>query len=88
MVFPNDHLYEWEFNELAEFLEDENFEIKHVFGCFGKKQETMQALDEMEKELYERLEPYYSWHVLSPFFATLHPQAAQGAIWLCQKQYN
>jgi SAM-dependent methyltransferase len=85
MVFPEDHVYEWELEEMSNYLKVIGLEIQQIFGCFGKKQEIIQSLDEIEKQLYLRLSNYFDWHVLSPFFSVLHPENSQGVIWLCKK---
>ena len=84
-VFPKDHIYEWEYYELSNYLEENCLEIIRVFGCFGKKTEIVDSLDPIEKQLYTKYSEYFSWHVLSPFFSVLHPEVSQGAIWLCKK---
>jgi len=85
-IFPQDHIYEWEYDEMSEFLISKKFEIINTYGCFGKKREMIQALSPQEKELYEKLSDFYNWHVLSPIFSSLHPQNSQGVVWFCKKQ--
>ena len=87
-IFPQDHVYEWEYEEMSNYLCSIGFKIVSKYGCFGKKGEIISALNAQERELYEKLSGFYNWHVLSPIFSSLHPQHSQGVVWLCKKATN
>lgn len=84
-IFPEDHIYEWQLDELCRYIRKINFKIESIAGCFSISRQLKNILPPEEKQFLDRLEEYFNWHVLSPIFSCLHPKESQGVILRCLK---
>jgi len=92
---PEDHIYEWGFEELKEELEDESrgWKIQSVVGTFCQlpKLKKAMAQDEDDHEWrwwpdqYELLEQRYGRQFLRVVAATFYPEASNNCAWILRK---
>jgi len=92
---PEDHIYEWGFEELKEELEDETrgWKIQSVVGTFCQlpKLKKAMAQDEDDHEWrwwpdqYELLEQRYGRQFLRVVAATFYPEASNNCAWILRK---
>ena len=92
---PEDHIYEWGFEELKEELEDETrgWKIQSVVGTFCQQPKLKKAMaqDEDDHEWrwwpdqYELLEQRYGRQFLRVVAATFYPEASNNCAWILRK---
>lgn len=74
------HVYEWKYNELKEQLES-IFNLEAHYGTFASQNEILPAMNNCEKELFDKLRDYYDSNMLSVIFAPAHPYASRNCLW-------
>lgn len=79
----DNHVKEWEFNELADVLKKTLGDLYtiEVYGTFISKADFKQVATAEEIRLYEALSEYYNASVLSIMFAPLYPAASRNCLW-------
>ena len=87
---PEDHIYEWGFQELKEELE-RNFEILDVTGTFIQLPNLKKAMKEDSKtgwtpEQYKQLQSRYGRQFLRVVAATFYPEVANNCSWVLRKK--
>jgi len=87
---PEDHVYEWGFQELKEELE-RNFEIVDVTGTFIQLPNLKKAMKEDSKtgwtpEQYKQLQSRYGRQFLRVVAATFYPEVANNCSWVLRKK--
>jgi len=87
---PEDHVYEWGFQELKEELE-RNFEILDVTGTFIQLPNLKKAMKEDSKtgwtpEQYKQLQSRYGRQFLRVVAATFYPEVANNCSWVLRKK--
>jgi SAM-dependent methyltransferase len=74
------HIYEWEYQELKQELE-KTFIIENHYGTFASQKDIENVMSDCEKEIYEKLKDYYDSNFLSAVFAPIHPYASRNCLW-------
>ena len=86
---PEDHVYEWGFEELKEELE-RNFVIESVVGTFIQIPKLRKALREdpngWTPKQYEMLEQRYGRQFLRMTAAVFYPEVANNCAWVLRKK--
>ena len=86
---PEDHVYEWGFEELKEELE-RNFIIESVVGTFIQIPKLRKALREdpngWTADQYEMLEQRYGRQFLRMAAAVFYPEVANNCAWVLRKK--
>ena len=86
---PEDHVYEWGYQELKEELE-RNFTIEAVTGTFIQLPNLKKAMKEPNlgwtPEQYEMLENRYGRQFLRVVAATFYPEVANNCSWIIRKK--
>ena len=86
---PEDHVYEWGFQELKDELE-RNFEIVDVTGTFIQLPNLKKAMKEPSigwtSEQFKKLENRYGRQFLRVVAATFYPEVANNCSWVLRKK--
>ena len=87
---PEDHIYEWGFQELKEELE-RNFEIIDVTGTFIQLPNLKKAMKEDSEtgwtpEQFQKLQNRYGRQFLRVVAATFYPEVANNCSWVLRKK--
>jgi len=87
---PEDHIYEWGFQELKEELE-RNFEIIDVTGTFIQLPNLKKAMKEYSDigwtpEQFKKLQNRYGRQFLRVVVATFYPEVANNCSWVLRKK--
>ena len=87
---PEDHVYEWGFQELKEELE-RNFEIIDVTGTFIQLPNLKKAMKEDSEtgwtpEQFQKLQNRYGRQFLRVVAATFYPEVANNCSWVLRKK--
>lgn len=75
------HIYEWQRSELRRAFEKRGCEVLAEYGTFSNLRELDEAMDDTEREVWNRMSEYHSPHVLSCIFSAMHPEAARNIAW-------
>jgi hypothetical protein len=90
---PEDHVYEWGFQELKEELE-RNFHIETVTGTFIQIPKLRKAVREQKNpvgftlEQFEIMEKRYGRQFLRMASAVFYPEVANNCAWILRKKYS
>lgn len=75
------HIYEWQRSELRRAFEKLGGNVLEEYGTFSNLRDLERAMDDTEREVWNRMAAYHSPHVLSCIFSAMHPEAARNIAW-------
>lgn len=75
------HVYEWEFNELQDQLQELGFLITNVWGTFASIRDYKPMMEKGELDVFNKLSNYYDVNYLSTIFAPMYPAFSRNCLW-------
>jgi hypothetical protein len=81
------HIYEWEYEELKAELET-RFVIEEHFGTFASVKDYKDLMTPEEVNLLNRLKEYYNSAMISCLMAPLYPSKSRNVLWKLRKRVN
>jgi cyclopropane fatty-acyl-phospholipid synthase-like methyltransferase len=79
------HIYEWEYEELRDELQDA-FTVEEHFGTFASQRDILPVASEAERTVFNDLKRYYDSNLLAILLAPNHPSASRNCIWRLRTQ--
>lgn len=85
-IYANDHIHEYEYQEILDSLSDNGFEVINQYGCSSKSKHIKKALTEEESILYSKFREYSPASILNQVFSITHPAECYDRIYICRSK--
>jgi SAM-dependent methyltransferase len=76
---------EFDHKELQALIEQE-FTIVNKYGTFASVKDYKHLMDEAQRDIFERLKPYYDSNLISVIMAPMFPEQARNCLWVLKRK--